>query len=586
MITKLLRGKPILVTLLLAIMFSLLLQTIYALYAPLENQWNTIKPDQMASIDYKHYPYAETFNQHLRQLQQTYPHLMQVDEIGTTHQGRQVLACTVSNLSNGGPDHKPALLIIGQQHAFEAITSQIAVYNIEYLLKNYGEDPMVTALLDTRTLYVVPQANPDGNDFFLEQYVGHRGNARTFDLDGDGEQSEDRMSIGFNHYSKELFVFRPGVMLSTGGKPFASAPVNQLGDRQLLLRKDLGWVDHRNRSVMPIEPDGDPLVGVDLNRNWDTPAWKSGDLVRPQDAGWDRNLYGGATPFSEPETQALKRFVENHPNIIMATDLHSSGMLSMFPFSDSEKDQGLFSMLGTKLSQLLSTDEIDCQHFLYEQRLAMAVDWLYEAGIVSSTLEIFGVPNRGVRYHEGTFSRRIWPTNVYVRYFSPGWYLNPPPSEVQEVVKHKNLGLLYLLAVMPQVGVSEMGQEDGQLVLEIRNTGGIGVTTHLLLSQNGKTIAQETVENLTATHLLKVSSGQPNVPMSLQITTEALTANSHPAQGQRTTLSFVPRTDGTYELVSGSLLQETAVSEHFSGWSAPLDIWSTPRYRLGTWPKQ
>lgn len=61
----------------------------------------------------------------------------------------------------------------------------------------------------------------------------------------------------------------------------------------------------------------DGTFGVDLNRNFSV--------------GWTRikdtssNIYGGPEPFSEPETRAIKAFVDSHPNITMALDYHSQG---------------------------------------------------------------------------------------------------------------------------------------------------------------------------------------------------------------------------------------------------------------------
>ena len=61
----------------------------------------------------------------------------------------------------------------------------------------------------------------------------------------------------------------------------------------------------------------DGTYGVDLNRNFSVGFTKIKDT--------SSNVYGGPEPFSEPETQAIKKFVDNHPNITMALDYHSQG---------------------------------------------------------------------------------------------------------------------------------------------------------------------------------------------------------------------------------------------------------------------
>jgi carboxypeptidase T len=63
--------------------------------------------------------------------------------------------------------------------------------------------------------------------------------------------------------------------------------------------------------------NGDGHFGVDLNRNFGVRFKKQSDVSSV--------TYGGAEAFSEPETRAMKHFVEQHPNISIALDYHSQG---------------------------------------------------------------------------------------------------------------------------------------------------------------------------------------------------------------------------------------------------------------------
>ncbi|WP_187647376.1 M14 family zinc carboxypeptidase [Nitrosophilus labii] len=63
--------------------------------------------------------------------------------------------------------------------------------------------------------------------------------------------------------------------------------------------------------------NSDGSFGVDLNRNFSVGWVKSKDP--------SSNIYGGPEPFSEPETKAIKEFVDTHPNITIALDYHSQG---------------------------------------------------------------------------------------------------------------------------------------------------------------------------------------------------------------------------------------------------------------------
>ncbi|WP_026424918.1 M14 family zinc carboxypeptidase [Actinokineospora inagensis] len=67
---------------------------------------------------------------------------------------------------------KPRLFVLGQLHAREITTGDIAYRWIDHLVDNYGTDPQVTKLLDTTEVWVVPIANPDGVD--IVQRGGNR----------------------------------------------------------------------------------------------------------------------------------------------------------------------------------------------------------------------------------------------------------------------------------------------------------------------------------------------------------------------------------------------------------------------------
>ncbi len=63
--------------------------------------------------------------------------------------------------------------------------------------------------------------------------------------------------------------------------------------------------------------NGDGTFGVDLNRNFSVGYSKNKDT--------GSNVYSGPEPFSEPETSAIKAFVDSKENITIALDYHSQG---------------------------------------------------------------------------------------------------------------------------------------------------------------------------------------------------------------------------------------------------------------------
>jgi hypothetical protein len=63
--------------------------------------------------------------------------------------------------------------------------------------------------------------------------------------------------------------------------------------------------------------NGNGTYGVDLNRNFSIGFVKKSNT--------SSNVYSGPEPFSEPETLAMKNFVDAHTNITIALDYHSQG---------------------------------------------------------------------------------------------------------------------------------------------------------------------------------------------------------------------------------------------------------------------
>ncbi len=63
--------------------------------------------------------------------------------------------------------------------------------------------------------------------------------------------------------------------------------------------------------------NGDGTYGVDLNRNF--------SVGFTPNKNTSSNVYSGPSAFSEPETAALRDFVESHENITIALDYHSQG---------------------------------------------------------------------------------------------------------------------------------------------------------------------------------------------------------------------------------------------------------------------
>ncbi len=98
-----------------------------------------------------------------------------------------------------------------------------------------------------------------------------------------------------------------------------------------------------NRSI---QPDGQ--IGVDLNRNYDD-HWQP---FRYVDRG--RVNLPGQRPFSEPETDALRKLAETLPRLTAILDLHQYGRVVLLPYAYAKKPlPNSFEDLYYKIGQYL-----------------------------------------------------------------------------------------------------------------------------------------------------------------------------------------------------------------------------------------
>jgi hypothetical protein len=107
------------------------------------------------------YPTYDAYVQMMAQFQTSFPNLAKEVVLGTTVQGRQVLALKVTknvSASNG----KPRFLQTATVHGDEVLNYINTLHMIDTLLDRYGLDTRLTRLLDNIEFWFVPLYNPDG----------------------------------------------------------------------------------------------------------------------------------------------------------------------------------------------------------------------------------------------------------------------------------------------------------------------------------------------------------------------------------------------------------------------------------------
>jgi hypothetical protein len=116
--------------------------------------------------------------------------IVKLEVIGHSLQGREIIALKLTKNANQLADGaRPDVFYMATIHAREWIAAEVGRRLLRYFVDNYGKNDEVTNLVNTRELWFVPVANPDGYQHSFDVERLWRKNLR--DNNGDG-----RIEIG------------------------------------------------------------------------------------------------------------------------------------------------------------------------------------------------------------------------------------------------------------------------------------------------------------------------------------------------------------------------------------------------------
>ena len=337
------------------------------------------------------YTYDELTAQ-LREWADAHASLFAFESIGTSHEGREIWLCTVTNGETGPHDEKPAFLAEANIHSVEVTGCTAALHLLERLLTRHGSDEKVTRALDTRTFYVIPRLNPDGAELALAErprYV--RSSVRAYPLP-EREDGLHREDVDGDGRILSMRLRDP----SGNWKPHPDAPA-------LMVRRD---PDEEGGEYYRVFPEGTitnydgvlikvppPLESLDLNRNF------------PGEWGPEAEQRGsGPFPTSEPEIRAMVEAVFARPNICGHIAYHTYSGVHLRPYASyadehfPTNDLYAYRQIGEVATQLTGYPAVSVFHeFAYDPKVAIrgsAHDFMYDQrGVFSWTTE-FWSPQR------------------------------------------------------------------------------------------------------------------------------------------------------------------------------------------------
>ncbi|HEX6699119.1 MAG TPA: M14 family zinc carboxypeptidase [Gaiellaceae bacterium] len=122
----------------------------------------------------------------LHDIAQKNPKIVKLEVLGHTANGREIIALKVTrDAARVADGSRPAAMYAATQHAREWISTEVDRRLLHYFVDNYGKDAHVTNLVDTRELWFLPVANPDGYQYTFDAERLWRKNLH--DNNGDGQ---------------------------------------------------------------------------------------------------------------------------------------------------------------------------------------------------------------------------------------------------------------------------------------------------------------------------------------------------------------------------------------------------------------
>ncbi|KAK7066371.1 hypothetical protein SK128_001113 [Halocaridina rubra] len=108
-------------------------------------------------MTWDNYHSFEVMHKYLQYLEEQYPHLITLIEIGKSSENRSLVVAQVSSGTN-----QPAIWIDGGLHAREWVSPTTALYIIRQLVEKYEQNEAMVTMFDW---YILPIANPDGYEY-------------------------------------------------------------------------------------------------------------------------------------------------------------------------------------------------------------------------------------------------------------------------------------------------------------------------------------------------------------------------------------------------------------------------------------
>lgn len=122
--------------------------------------------------------YADLYTE-LLNLQSAHPDICKLYDIGDSR-GKEYTAPAYNNYKHdiwamkvsdnvATEEDEPCIFYMGEHHAREPISLEVAMYILNYLVSNYGTDPTITNSVNSKQIWFMPLVNPNGHKIVTDE---------------------------------------------------------------------------------------------------------------------------------------------------------------------------------------------------------------------------------------------------------------------------------------------------------------------------------------------------------------------------------------------------------------------------------
>jgi len=233
------------------------------------------------ALSFQKYP---TYDQYLEMMQgfaMDHPEICRLDTIGSTVQGRQLLALKISDHVEED-EAEAAFLFTSSMHGNEIVGYVLLLRLADTLLNGYGSDSELSTLVDNLQIWINPLANPDGsfsNDNNLSLELAQRQNINGVDLNRNFPRAttgEPADTSGRELETRNMMLFhREKNFILSANIHSGSEVVNYPWDDRPARHADDDWYRFISREyadeAMAVDPDymwGWPDDGITNGWDW------------------------------------------------------------------------------------------------------------------------------------------------------------------------------------------------------------------------------------------------------------------------------------------------------------------------------